>query len=582
MKYNKEEFDKAVSYYKEKLPEGKNAFISFSRNDKRAFYSTAPLSRALSEKGYDVHVLGYGQNTDSLDVLNEIWKLYEDLKNNVQNEKTKALKAYIDEVSKKIPEFFKLFEKPDLVLSGSESGFGDLEFKQGWMKEYRDSELMQTAHILWRDVYNIKENERVGVGFELIGLDEMLGHPLEDYLDSYPICWAMNSVCPGKVVLGASSKKDSMMVNSEKVSDLRTTLLGCELDKNIDEEPFLKFKTLSKVMHLNRIRPGDASFFVSGKGYPGKHLFGDAIGYPSADKTTKWKSPGQMIYKFDFVPQTKFESRDPLSRVAFTETLPIDVFIDTNLVDWNDIRARNQKVKEVMDKCDVIFVKSNIKEKDVTNLEVGLVKKNGERRWVKRSDTDVREKINKEYLEKTGIRAGCMGNIPGGEAFTTPEYIKGTFVGDVVISVDQSYPLSEKEPFVVECFGDNYKIKSAPKDILKKFETKKKEAWDLLIESEKNKSLPQDIIDLKKSNFERIGEFAINTNPKAKLCDYLIVNEKIAKMMHIALGSGYEEDRSTDYHVDIVFNAPRQKLDVYGTDTDGNEHWILKSGEFVA
>ena len=29
----------------------------------------------------------------------------------------------------------------------------------------------------------------------------------------------------------------------------------------------------------------------------------------------------------------------------------------------------------------------------------------------------------------TGIVAGCMGNIPGGDTFVTPEYIKGIFVG---------------------------------------------------------------------------------------------------------------------------------------------------------
>ena len=104
----------------------------------------------------------------------------------------------------------------------------------------------------------------------------------------------------------------------------------------------------------------------------------------------------------------------------------------------------------------------------------------------------------------------------------------------------------------------------------------------MLLQSEKNKSLPKEIIDLKKKNFERIGEFAINTNPKAKLCEYLIVNEKIARMMHIALGSGFEPDRSTEYHMDIVFNAPRQKLDVYGIDKKEKMHWILKNGEFVA
>ena len=97
--------------------------------------------------------------------------------------------------------------------------------------------------------------------------------------------------------------------------------------------------------------------------------------------------------------------------------------------------------------------------------------------------------------------------------------------------VDQSYPLDEKNPMIVECYGDSYKIIDGPKDIIEKVNKRKNESMKLLLESEKNKSLPEDIIKMKKDNFERVGEFAINTNPKAKLCEYLIVNEKIAKIL---------------------------------------------------
>jgi len=142
--------------------------------------------------------------------------------------------------------------------------------------------------------------------------------------------------------------------------------------------------------------------------------------------------------------------------------------------------------------------------------------------------------------------------------------------------------LSEENPLVIEADKEGYKIASGPKDIIEKLEHKKKEAWEILINQEKHNSAPKEIIELKKRNFNRIGEFAINTNPNAKLCDYLIVNEKIARMIHIALGSGFEPDTATEYHTDIVINSPRQKLDIYGIDNDGKEHWIIKKGEFVA
>ncbi len=590
MKYNEKSFNSSVEDYKKLVgnAKGKDFFVIFDLSNKNAFYSLAPLSRALHDLSADVSCSGINKKSEGLDALKDVWKTFEDLEKGNIDEKTNAIKDFIDEVDKKAKgEFRELFKKPDVLLEAKENKFsGDLElpFHTEWFKDYRMQELMQTSEILWEEVYALKKGERVGIGFTLIPTKEMIGHPLEDYLDSYSIIWAMtqSAAKTADPVMNTSTFRGSMLEKSERVSELRATLLGCELEKNIDEEPFIKYKKLSKLLKLDRIKPIDLSFSVSAKGYPGKHLFGEVIGYPSLNKKTRWLTPGQMIYKLDFYPQTKYEERDPIARVAFTETIPIDIFIETNLVDWADIRSRNQRLKEKMDKCDVIHVEGKLKEKYVTKLEVGLVKPDGTRRWVRRSDTDVREKINKTYLKMTEIKAGNMGNIPGGEAFVTPEYIKGIFVGDVVMHVDQSYPLDDKTPMIVECYGDSYKIIDGPKDIINKVNKRKQESMKLLLEAEKNKSLPEEIIKMKKDNFERIGEFAINTNPKARLCEYLIVNEKIARMMHIALGSGFEPDRSTEYHMDIVFNAPRQKLDVYGIGKNGKEHWILKDGEFVA
>ena len=591
MKYSEKSFNSAIQDYKDKIKgaKGKCFLVIFDILNKNAFYSLAPLSRALHDLGADVSCMGIGKKSDSLEALKDVWKTFEDLENNIKNEKTNALNDFIDEVDKKAKgEFKKIFKKPDVMLEAQENKnkfTGDLilPFHAEWFKDYRMQELMQTSEILWKDVYDLKKGERVGIGFSLIPTDELIGHPLKDYLDSYSIIWAMTQAAAklAEPVMSGYTFRGSMLEKSERISELRATLLGCELEKDIDEETFSKYKKLSKLLKLDRIKPIDLSFSISAKGYPGKHLFGEIIGYPSSNKKTRWQTPGQMVYKLDFYPQTKDEPRDPIARVAFTETIPIDIFIETNLVDWSDIRSRNQKLKDKMDRCDVIYVQGKLNEKYVTKLEVGLVKPDGTRRWVRRSDTDVREKINQDYLKMTGIKAGNMGNIPGGEAFVTPEYMKGIFVGDVVIHVDQSYQLNEKNPLVVECYGESYKIIDGPKDIIGKLNKRKNESMKLLLEAEKNMALPQEIIEMKKKNFERVGEFAINTNPKARLCDYLIVNEKIAKMMHIALGSGFEPDRSTEYHMDIVFNAPRQKLDVYGADKKGNKVWILKDGEFA-
>ena len=52
-------------------------------------------------------------------------------------------------------------------------------------------------------------------------------------------------------------------------------------------------------------------------------------------------------------------------------------------------------------------------------------------------------------------------------------------------------------------------------------------------------------------------------------------------MIHLALGSGFEADRATYYHTDIVIDSPRQQLDIYGVAKDGKKHWIHRKGKFV-
>jgi hypothetical protein len=361
---------------------------------------------------------------------------------------------------------------------------------------------------------------------------------------------------------------------SERTSELATTLLGCELEKDINEPVFKKFKVLSKLLRLNRFDTNDAAFFVKGEGYPGKHIFGETIGYPTPNKKSRWDSPGGIVYQLPWYPQTKVDSRAPKSRLAFTDTLPLDIYISSCHIDWLEMKRKNDKLIRLANKSDRIIVES-----DKTNLEINLLRKNHTRVMPMNSDVDVRWKLDPHYLKK-GIKAGTYANIPGGEMFLSPEWMKGTFYGDVVISIDKSYVLNSKHPLVIKCDEKGYRIISGPKNIIKKIHEKKNESMKVLLKQEKNKSLPKEIIKMKKANFNKIGEFAINTNPKAELCNYLIVNEKIAGMIHVALGSGFEDDRATVYHYDIVINAKEQRLDIYGV-KGKKKLWMMKKGKLV-
>src|SRR3989344_60699 len=582
MKYNIKKFNSAISDYKKLLGNirGKTVFVVYDIGNKDAYYSFAPLSVAVHELGGDMHVMGFKGKSSMLESLERTWYLHE--------KRDKLLKKFISIVDKKAKgEFERLFKRPEIVLSAGKKGLEgkrSLPYRAGWFRKYKWEKLLKTSMVIWKDVYALKK-EFVGVGFVLIPNRKNLELPLEDYMDSYAIADAMMEAArkiSKEVSIGASSTRMSQTDFPERISDLKATLTGCELDKSVNEEPFIAFRKLSTALKTGKIKINSANFFVSGKGYGGRHVFRQAIGYPTLNRKSRWPSPAGIIYKFDFYPQTAIEERNPLSRVGFTETLPIDVFIETSLIDWNALQRRDDKIVRIIEKCDKIIVEGEKQKSGYqTKIEVGLVMPNGRHRWARRSDTELRNIIQKTYFERTGIKAGTMGNIPGGEMFVTPEYVEGTVVGDVVIAIDQSYRLSEKEPFVIRCKKSGYNVVSAQKKILEKFNKRKSDAWKLIKIQEKNKSLPKEIIEMKKKNFNKIGEFAINTNPKAKICNYLIVNEKIAGMMHVAMGSGYEADRATDYHMDVVVNSIKQKHDIYGIDGEGKKYWIKKSGKFV-
>ncbi|MCK4521486.1 MAG: hypothetical protein KAU20_02850 [Nanoarchaeota archaeon] len=592
MKYSDRKFDSAVDNYEKKLKgkiEGKLVFIVCDLKNKKAFFSLAPLSRAVHNLDGEMHVIvGDGKSQNYL-ILKKVWHVYGDLIKKLKTDKTKALRDFINSVNRRTNSkvFKNIFKKPEIILYSNEHGFTgtlELEYNNKWHKRYRWGELIGTAKTLLKQGFDIKKNERLGISFELIPKKEHLELPLEDYLDSYSIAFAMAVEAKrlkANVGLGASTSKFSILANSVRTVDLISTLVGCELDREVDEDVFKKFKVLSGIIGAKKLEFNDAGFGIHGKGYTGKMFFGENVGYPTLDKKTRWTSPGQMMLKDRYEAQTKFEKRDPIMRYAMTETLPLDIFIQTCDVDYEKIRKRSSKIKSILDKCDKIRVIGEEIDGLKTDFTVYLVNEDKTiRRWFIASDSDVTKKYDEEYFRETGIKCGLYANFPSGEAFVTPEKVEGLIVGDVVVSIDQSHRIDSKNPLVIKVENYEYKVISGPKKIIDKMKETKADVKEKIRNIEKSKALPASITRMYKKCFNYIGEFAVNLNPKAKLCDYLIVNEKIAKMMHVAMGMGFDPDRKTMYHWDMVINSPRQKMDVYGIDSKNKIHWIIKKGKF--
>ncbi len=597
-KYRIKTFDKEVKEYKTELKKfAKNKTVSLlvDFHNKKAYYSVAPLSRALHELNADVRVIFLTQKkkSENLKIVENIWNSFNDLKNGVKNKKTLALKDFIDSVNKKTKskEFEKIFKGPDVIIETRKNSFiitshdnKKILFRNKWFKPRMQGKLLNTCRLMVKDCYNLKRNETLALSCELIPRKKDLDLPLDDYLDNFVIGRAFGKAVLQKAKLGFStvSPKFSKLIPMNRLSDLSTTIAGCEYSKNSKETIFKKFKKVSKQFKIHKWKNPDAVFAIIGKGRGGKHFLGTTIGYPSPNGKTRWPSPGVMFLKPWWNQQTKLDPRPPQSRVSITETLPVENFIRTCNVDYGEMRRRDAAIKSIIEKCSKLFVKGKKTRHGRTDFVIDLIPKGNKTRLIQTSDSDMRWKMDKEIFKKFKVKAGMFDNCPGGEAFFTPESISGVVIGDVVINLDQSYVLSSKNPVVYKFEKGNWKILKAPAKIKKIMKKELNESKKLIKLYKKKKSLPSKVIKDYEKNFYRVGEFAINTNPHAKLSRYLIENEKIARMIHLAMGSGFEPDRQTLYHWDTVVNSPKQKLDIFGTDKKGKEHWIIKKGAFVA
>jgi len=407
---------------------------------------------------------------------------------------------------------------------------------------------------------------------------------LEDYLDSFSIAYSFalkaRALCK-EVSLGADTVRNSQLEPSERISDLAVTISGCEYEKNINEPWFKAFKRLSPFISANRLVVSDIGFGIAGQGYGGKHFFGTKIGYPTPNRKSRWQSPGAMFLKPWWYEQTKYDGRPALRRYAITGTLPLENYVRTCNIDFFALRKRDEAIREVLRKCTRLFVEGRKMKQGQTSLVLDTRHLHSGKSPILLSDIEVNPDTKSEAARAFKVKAGRYGNFPGGEVFFTPHRIDGTFVGDVVVNIDKSYVIPEKRPMVVSVKNGHYRLLRASPAIKAAFTERKRESWKLIGILEKNRSLPKKLIRSQRKNFDRVGEFAVNTNPKARLSRYLIETEKLANMMHIALGSGYEPGTETTYHCDIVINAPRQKINLYGVGPKGEEHWVIRQGKFV-
>jgi aminopeptidase len=154
--------------------------------------------------------------------------------------------------------------------------------------------------------------------------------------------------------------------------------------------------------------------------------------------------------------------------------------------------------------------------------------------------TDIRAEMNPDYkwLKTSGIISrDKWGNLPGGEIFTTPGEVNGTFVVDGVVGdyLCARYGLLESTPLtieikanrIVDCSSENQELRD--------------EFWAYTHTDE---------------NSDRVGEFAIGTNLGVERVIGNILQDEKFPGIHIAFGNPYGEHTGAPWysstHIDVV------------------------------
>ncbi len=174
--------------------------------------------------------------------------------------------------------------------------------------------------------------------------------------------------------------------------------------------------------------------------------------------------------------------------------------------------------------------------------------------------TDLVADLNPNYrwVKTSGIiSTEKWGNLPGGEVFTTPGEVNGTFVIDGVVG-----------DYLCAKFGD---LKANPLTIQVK--------GNRLVEAHSaNKELEDDFwaYTHKDENSNRVGEFAIGTNIELKDVIGEILQDEKYPGVHIAFGNPYGAHTGAEWYSSTHIDVVGRNFDIW---VDGEQ--IMRGGQFL-
>jgi aminopeptidase len=197
---------------------------------------------------------------------------------------------------------------------------------------------------------------------------------------------------------------------------------------------------------------------------------------------------------------------------------------------------------------------------DISTRVVELVRKASKIRARTSAGTDLTADLNPNYrwLKTSGIISPeKWGNLPGGEVFTTPGEVNGTFVIDGVVG-----------DYLCDKFGS-----------LREFPLTIQVKGNRLTEAHsENRELENDFWRYTHTdeNSDRVGEFAIGTNVELKDVIGQILQDEKYPGVHIAFGNPYGAHTGADWYSSTHIDVVGRNFDIWV-----DEQQIMQSGKFL-
>ncbi|MBZ5571612.1 MAG: aminopeptidase [Acidobacteriia bacterium] len=196
----------------------------------------------------------------------------------------------------------------------------------------------------------------------------------------------------------------------------------------------------------------------------------------------------------------------------------------------------------------------------ISSKVVEMVRRAKQVRAKTAAGTDLVADLNPNYhwLKTSGIISpDKWGNLPGGEVFTTPGEVNGTFVIDGVVGDwlcakfgglrDNPLTIRVKGNRLTEAHSENRELEN--------------DFWNYTHTDESS---------------DRVGEFAIGTNIELKDVIGQILQDEKYPGVHIAFGNPYGEHTGADWYSSTHIDVVGRKFDIW---VDNQQ--IMQAGQFL-